>query len=142
MSEPIQAAFLSGVQVREILASIEAEATREGLRVATAVVDRSGRLMGLQVMAGTLLTSDRVAIGKAFAAATFGEPTRSLAGRIPQETLGQLAAVDGRPCFIVGGLPILRGDLCLGGLGISGGPAAVDERLGVHALSIVLGSVA
>lgn len=129
---------LTGDEARTLLARVESAAEDEGVRVAAALVDVTGRLVALQVMAGTLLSSDRVAIGKAFAAACFGEPTRALGERIPAETRAALTAADGRPCFITGGVPVMRDGACVGGLGISGGPAAVDEQVAERALAAVL----
>ena len=99
-------------------------------RVAVAVVDASGRLVAFHAMPGTLLTSDAVAVAKAYTSAVFGRSTRDLAETVPADRWAQIAAVNGgRIIQVPGGLPTP-----LGGVGVSGASADEDERIATAAL--------
>lgn len=139
LSEVFSDPVMRGEKIRRVLEAVEEAALKVSIRVAAALVDRTGRLIGLQVMPGTFLTSDRAAIAKAFAAANFGASTRELRSRIPEDTRTELLSVDGRLSFVVGGVPVSVEGQVIGGLGVSGGLAELDERVGLMALASVEG---
>ncbi len=106
------------------------------LRVAIAIADGRGRLVGLHVMPRTLITSDAVAIAKAFSSAAFASTTRDLGSRIPPDRLQLLSAANGRAIVsIPGGVPIKLGDMCVGAVGVSGGTADQDEEIAMFAIA-------
>jgi uncharacterized protein GlcG (DUF336 family)/catechol 2,3-dioxygenase-like lactoylglutathione lyase family enzyme len=100
-----------------------AEARRDQSRVAAAVVDAGGRLLGFSRLDGASPAAADAAIAKARMAALTGNDTAGLEAAINGErpALEQLAPVLGQPAAAMGGGVALRweGEL-LGGLGVSG----------------------
>lgn len=127
-TEPIQSLRLLEFAIAEA-------ATLDVAAVAVAVVDPGGRLVGFHSMPGTLLTSDDVAIAKAFTAAAFRASTSELAQRVPADRFAQIAHVSTRKIVSVpGGLPVYRDSQFLGAVGVSGATAAQDEQVARAAL--------
>jgi uncharacterized protein GlcG (DUF336 family) len=117
-----------------------AHAEALGIRINVAVTDASGTLAAFLRMPHAFLHSIDIAIDKAYTAASFGFPT----SQWPQLLAGDEALRLGlplRPRLVVfgGGLPIVEGDVRIGGIGVSGGSAEQDEacaRAGLEALGL------
>jgi uncharacterized protein GlcG (DUF336 family)/catechol 2,3-dioxygenase-like lactoylglutathione lyase family enzyme len=109
-----------------------AEARRDGSRVAAAVVDGGGRLLGFRRLDGASPAAAEAAIAKARMAALSGNDTAGQEAAINGErpALLQLAPVLGQPAAAMGGGIALRwqGEL-LGGLGVSGMTPARDGQI-------------
>jgi uncharacterized protein GlcG (DUF336 family) len=111
-----------------------------GIRINVAVTDASGTLVAFLRMPNAFLHSIDIAIDKAYTAASFGFPT----SQWPQILAGDEALRLGlplRPRLVIfgGGLPIVVGDVRIGGIGVSGGSAEQDEacaRAGLEALGL------
>ena len=91
-------------------------------------------MLAMQVMPAAFLTSDSVAVAKAFTAWNFREDTKTLAGKIPESTAHDLMSKEDRLCFIAGGIPIQDDGVIVAGIGVSGAAAAVDEEIASAAL--------
>ena len=67
--------------VKTILEAANAKATEMGVRVSIAVVDARGDLLGLYRMDGARWGTANFSQGKAFASATYGQPSGALSER-------------------------------------------------------------
>ena len=118
-----------------------AKAEALGIRINVAVTDASGTLMAFLRMPGAFLHSIDIAIDKAYTAASFGFPTSAWGAALANDELLR-AGLNARPRLVLfgGGLPVVEGGECIGGIGVSGGSAEQDEvcaAAGLAALGLV-----
>jgi len=108
----------------------------DGYAVSVAVVDRHGVLLTLvrDPLAGPHTVNS--AQGKAFASASMGQPTSSIATIIAENrALDGLRDMDSRIVILGGGLPIVIDDYRVGGIGVGGAPGGhLDEACAAHGL--------
>jgi uncharacterized protein GlcG (DUF336 family) len=137
--EPYREAVIDHRLAGIAVAHAVAQAEEMGIRVCAAVTDVAGRMVAFLRMPGTFLLSGDLALKKATSAAGLGlEPTvveTVLAGEHERVRQGLLL----HPGFteIRGGAPIrLNGEL-IGGIGVSGGSEAQDQRCAAAALAAV-----
>ena len=126
-------------EAKRLCEEIEKHAAKEGRRVVIAVTNTAGNPIAVHVMDGAYLVSFDVAIKKAYSA---------VAVKMPTVELGKLVA-DGATfqgldritdlCTFGGGVPLYRGNILAGGLGISGGTGEEDHALCEYALSVFAG---
>lgn len=112
---------------KRVAAAAEAEARANEWKVVIAVVDDGGHLLFLQRSHDTQFGSVETAIAKAHAAVAFQRPTKAsedavLSGRLIHLALPGVIPADG-------GLPLLREDSIIGGLGISGVRSFQDGQI-------------
>jgi uncharacterized protein GlcG (DUF336 family) len=112
---------------KRVAAAAEAEAVRNNWRVVIAVVDDGGHLLYLQRTHETQFGSVETAITKAHSAVAFQRPTKMsedavLSGRLIHLSLPGVIPAEG-------GIPLLRDDVVIGGLGISGVRSAQDGQI-------------
>ena len=114
-------------QAKKAAEAAEAEATKNGWKMAIAVVSNEGSLIYFGRMEDTQFGSSDVAIRKAKAAAEFRRPTKVFADAVsgsppalPILTLGAIA--------VQGGLPVFSNGKVIGAIGCSGGTAPQDEQ--------------
>lgn len=107
-------------------ASIE-HARQSGFKICVAVVDASGVLTAFLRMPGAPLPSSDIAVDKAYTAVSFGVSTAALGEAMTHHSAAVQAGVPLRPRVVLfgGGLPIMRGDTCIGAVGVSG---ATEEQ--------------
>ncbi|MCA8455498.1 heme-binding protein [Burkholderia multivorans] len=105
-------------------------AERLGVRVNVAVVDAGGLLAAFVRMPGAPLHSIDIAIDKAYTAASFGLPTGAWHDALAAHSEAVRQGLVLRPRFVAfgGGLPIVEDGVLIGGIGVSGGSEAQDER--------------
>ncbi|MBP0464291.1 heme-binding protein [Roseomonas sp. PWR1] len=119
---------------RRVVAAALAEATRQSLPMAVAVVDSGGHLVAFERADGTQLGSIRVAQEKARTSVEFRRPTKAFEDGI----VGGRNAILGLGVMpIEGGIPLLRDGRVIGAIGVSGGTAPQDgviAQAGVAAL--------
>lgn len=126
---------------RAILAAAEKRAGTMAVPMNIAVVDEGAHLLVFARMDGAKLSSIEVAITKARAAALRRAPTgpAMAAGDLGVIlSLGLSLATDGKLTAIRGGLPLMVGGQCVGGIGISAGSEDEDVQVaqaGVDALA-------
>ena len=114
-------------QAKKASDAAEAEAKKNGWRMAIVVVSNAGDLIHFSRIDDTQFGSTDVAIRKAKSAAAFRRPTKvfqdALTGNppaLPILTLGAIA--------VEGGLPLMEGGKVIGAIGCSGGTGAQDSQ--------------
>lgn len=125
-----QAAGLSLAAARRAVDAAVAEARRIGIPMSVAVVDAGDELVAFARMDGADLVSARLARDKAYSALVNRMPTGDLAPVVQPGTefYGYDAVAGGRMIVFAGGLPLERGGVLVGAVGVSGGSAAEDAR--------------
>jgi glc operon protein GlcG len=113
--------------VDAVLTAAEKAALGKGYRVVMAVVDASGRLLGLRRTPDAQPASDQVAIDKARTAAIFVRSSRELEQQVTDGRLGALALHGARA--LIGGIPLVVGDEVVGAIGTSGETTDEDESV-------------
>lgn len=122
---------------KRVATAAEAEALRNGWRVAIAVVDDGGHLLYLERSHDTQFGSVETAIQKAHAAVAFRRPTKASEDAVLSGRLIHLALPGVIPAE--GGLPLEISGFIVGGLGISGVRSFQDGQIaaaGVAALCV------
>jgi glc operon protein GlcG len=114
-------------------------ADKQGYRVVIAVVDASGRLLGLRRTSDAQPASDQVAIDKAHTAAIFVRPSREIEQQVSQGRLGALALHGAHA--LIGGIPLVVGGEVVGAVGTSGETTEEDEAVSLAAAEVVLDTV-
>ena len=114
---------------KRIAAAAQAEAQHNGWRVVIAVVDDGGHLLYLQRSHETQFGSVETAICKAHAAVAFQRPTKASEDAVMSGRLIHLALPGVIPAE--GGVPLMRGGIVVGGLGISGVRSFQDGQVAV-----------
>ena len=133
---------LTAEGAKKIMATATARAKEAGIPVTIAIVDAGGHLMLLERMEGGRFHTVHSATTKAVCAASNRRGTGSK-GAVGQSldvshALGlALAAGPERWTAMEGGAPILIGGECIGGIGVSGGDWATDERIAREAVEAI-----
>ncbi len=109
------------------LAAAEHEAAARGLKVSIAVVDAAGHLLAFARRDRAAPLSVAVAVAKARTAAELSTPT-SVFQQMVDGGKPSLLAVDGLTAA-QGGVPILKGDVAIGAVGVSGASGEEDEQI-------------
>jgi glc operon protein GlcG len=115
-------------QAKKAAEAAEAEAKKNGWRMAITVVSNEGDLIYFSRMEDTQFGSSDVAIRKAKSAAAFRRPTKVFQDAVNANppalailTLGVIA--------VEGGLPLFADSKVIGAIGCSGGTAAEDAQV-------------
>jgi uncharacterized protein GlcG (DUF336 family) len=123
---------------QRLVAEVHAEAARQGVRLAAAVVDRGGNLVAAARMDGAQLGALSLGLDKAFTAVSFGHPTSAWATSSapggPDWGLG--STLGGRTVVFPGGVPLYADGHLVGGLGVSGAASVVDEKCAEQAAGV------
>lgn len=112
---------------KRVASAAEAEAQRNGWRVAIAVVDDGGHLLYLERSHDTQFGSVETAIQKAHAAVAFKRPTKASEDAVLSGRLIHLALPGVIPAE--GGIPLEISGFIVGGLGISGVRSFQDGQI-------------
>lgn len=112
-----------------VLEGVRTTAMAHGRALAATVVDTGGNAVATIRMDGAQLVAAPLAAGKAWTAVACNAPTESWAEcSLPGASdWGLAGCADGRFTVIAGGLPLRVDGRCTGGVGVSGGPAAIDR---------------
>lgn len=113
-------------QAKKIAAGAIAEAQKNGLRAAVAIVDTHGYLVYFEKMDDTQIASVQIAIEKAKASAVYRRPTRAFQEGVAKGGVALLALPGATP--FSGGVPIVDGGKISGAVGVSGGTPDQDEQ--------------
>ncbi len=124
---------LTADDVRKIVDAARDEAQRNGWGVTIAVVDDGGHPLHLERLDGARVGTVAVALGKARTAAFLHVPTAGLQARVKDNPA--MLALDYTP--LPGGLPLLCGTHCIGGIGVSGVVAEQDEQIGAAGTAVL-----
>ena len=117
----------------------EKKAAEIGVPQVIAVADESGNLIAFSRMDGGKTSSIQIAVAKAFTAGAARNPTMFYNEHcVPgSPAFGIHVSNDGKFSTIGGGLPVMSGKDCVGGIGVSSGTPAEDiavAEAGVKAL--------
>lgn len=116
---------------RRIIAAGEAKAKQVGQPMNIAVVDAGGNLVAHVRMDGAWIGSVNISINKAFTSRAFDITTKAL-GENSQPTnqfFGIHASNDGKVMIFAGGIPLKKGDIVVGAVGVSGGSGEQDHAV-------------
>lgn len=131
-SKPI----LTSAETHAMAAASRAEAERIGINVTIAIVDDGANLLYLERLDGAKVMSIEIATQKACTSAISHRPTATFVQRVEQSvTFLRVPGI----LPLQGGMPILAGEQCVGGVGVSGGSGEQDEQIasaGIAALKL------
>ena len=130
---------ISHEQARKALAGAIAEARKQALPMAVAVVDNAGQLVAFERMDNTQTGSTLVAQDKASSAAMFRRPTKAFQDVVAGGGAGLRILMLRGANGIEGGLPLTMDGKIIGGIGVSGGTGEQDGSVakgGVDALAV------
>ena len=119
---------------KQMAATAVAKAEQAGIAITVAVADAGGHLMVLERMDGGRFHTVHSSTTKAVCAASNKRPTSSHGAQGQTldvaHALGlALAAGPERWTAMEGGCPVIVAGECIGGVGVSGGDWATDERI-------------
>lgn len=118
--------------IKNMAAVVEAEAQKRNVHVTLAIVDDSLNLLYLEKGDGATLNTIEFAQKKARHAAAYHQPSRMGAEAVKNGNVAAMAMPDFFPNQ--GGLPIKVGDVCIGGIAVSGAASEIDEAIAQAAL--------
>lgn len=132
----VNATSVSLALAQELLAQVQASSRARSILTAAVVVDCGGHVVASAKMDGAQLGAMGLASDKAFTAAAFGHPSsRWTHSSTPgNKDWGLGSSLGGRISVVAGGVPILVDGRLVGGLGVSGAAADVDEQCAREAL--------
>jgi glc operon protein GlcG len=138
----VQSKRLTLAGARKMMETATTGAEKAGCAVAVSIVDAGGHAVLVQRMDGGRFHTIHSATTKAVCAASNKRPTMAK-GAAGQDldtvhALGlALAAGAERWTAMEGGYPILVDGECIGGIGVSGGPWELDDRLAREAVESI-----
>lgn len=118
--------------IKNMAATVEAEALKRNVHVTLAIVDDSLNLLYLEKGDDATLNTIQFAQKKARHAAAYRQPSRLGAESVKNGNVAALAMPDFFPNQ--GGLPIKIDNVCIGGIAVSGASSDVDEAIAQAAL--------
>ena len=113
-------------QARKVLAAAIADARKQNLPMAVAIVDNAGQLVAFERMDNTQTASVLVAQDKAMAAAMYRRPTKVFQDALAAGGAGLRIVTLRGATAVEGGLPIVIDGKIIGGIGVSGGSSEQD----------------
>jgi glc operon protein GlcG len=113
---------------KKAMAAAEAEATKNGLGVAIAIVDSGANLVMLHRLDNAQLSSVRIAEQKARTAAEFRRPTKVFEDAVAGGGVGLRVLTFGAS-VAEGGVPIVSGGKVVGAIGVSGVQSHQDAQV-------------
>ena len=133
---------LTHAGAKKIADTAVAKAKQVGIAISVAVADAGGHLIALERMDGGRFHSLHSATTKAVCAASNKRPTSSHGAQEQAldvaHALGlALAAGPERWTAMEGGCPVIVEGECIGGVGVSGGDWATDERIAREAVEAI-----
>ncbi len=133
---------LTHAGARKIAATAIGKAEQAGIAISVAIADAGGHLIVLERMDGGRFHSLHSATTKAVCAASNKRPTSSHGAQGQPLDLAHalglaLAAGPERWTAMEGGCPVMVDGECIGGVGVSGGDWATDERIAREAVESI-----
>lgn len=107
-------------QAKKMLEAGEKEALKQEVPMAMAITDSGGNLMAFRRMDNTALMSTQIALDKSYTTVLGKQPTSDLCSPYKSGLLVPLFYHE-RWITFPGGYPIIKGNVIVGGLGVSGG---------------------
>src|SRR3954468_22826528 len=127
---------------RTMAATAITKAQEAGIAISCAIADAGGHLVVLERMDGGRFHTVHSATTKAVCAASNRRPTSAQGAQAQPLDVAHaiglaLAAGPERWTAMEGGFPIVVGGECIGGIGVSGGDWATDERIAQAAVAAI-----
>ncbi|MEO5986625.1 MAG: heme-binding protein [Candidatus Limnocylindria bacterium] len=125
-----QASGMTLAAARRAIEAVERLATEMRVAMSVAIVDSGDQLVAFARMDAADLVGIDLARAKAFTALVNRMPTRDLAPLVQPgaEFYGYDSLAAGRMVVFAGGMPIERGGVLIGAIGVSGGSSGEDQR--------------
>lgn len=125
-----QASGMTLAAARRMIDAVETTAREMKVALSVAVVDSGDQLVAFARMDGADLVTIDLARNKAFSALMNRMPTRDLAPLVQpgSEFYGYDSLAGGRMVVFAGGMPVERGGMLVGAVGVSGGSSDEDQR--------------
>ena len=120
---------------RKISAAAEAEAAGNSWNVCIAILDDGGHLLHLARMDGATPANADIAVQKARTAALTRRSSKTWEDRV---AAGRLVMIKMPVLPVQGGLPIISGGVCVGGVGVSGVQSHEDEQIAAAGIRAVI----
>jgi len=122
---------------RRVIAAGEAKAVELKQPMNIAVVDAGANLVAHVRMDGAWIGSIDVAINKAFTSKAFDISTKDLAENAQpgEQFYGIQGSNHGRIMIFAGGIPLKRGGVVVGAVGVSGGSGTQDQAVAEAAVA-------
>ena len=116
---------------RKVIRAGQQKAHDIGQPMNIAVVDAGANLVAFERMEGAWLGSIDISINKAFTARAFDIETKALGenSQSGDQFFGIHASNHGRVMIFAGGVPLKRGDMVVGAVGVSGGSGKQDQAV-------------
>ena len=116
---------------RRMIAAAEKKAQEIGQPMNIAVVDQGGNLVAHVRMDNAWIGSVDISINKAWTARAFDISTKQLAelSQSGDQFFGIHASNHGRVMIFAGGIPLKRGNVVVGAIGVSGGLGKQDQAV-------------
>ncbi len=116
-------------KAKAVIEAVEACATAQGKQAVIAVAGADGNPIAVHVMDGAFLVSYEVAVKKAYTAVAVKMSTKELSALCqPGGTFYGLQALD-KVITFGGGIPLVKGGVIVGSVGVSGGTGEEDHAL-------------
>ncbi|HKW39212.1 MAG TPA: heme-binding protein [Burkholderiales bacterium] len=136
---------LTHAGAKKIVDTAVAKARQAGIAISVVVADAGGNLVALERMDGGRFHTVHSATTKAVCCASNKRPTSSQGAQGQAldvaHALGlALAAGPERWTAMEGGCPVIVGSECIGGVGVSGGDWATDERIARESVEALVAS--
>lgn len=116
---------------KRLIEAVELQAKQMGVKAVIAVSNKGANPVAVHCMDDSFIASFDVAVQKAYTCAALKMSTADL--KTLSQPGGELYGIQhtnqGRIIIFGGGVPIMSGDTCIGGLGVSGGSEAEDTAL-------------
>ena len=128
---------ISHEAARKVVAGAVAEARKQNLPMAIAVVDNAGQLVAFERMDNTQTASISVAQDKSISAATYRRPTKVFQDLVAGGGVGLRVLTLRGAVAVEGGMPLVVDGKIVGAIGVSGGTSEQDGMVakgGVDAL--------
>ena len=125
-------------QAKKTVAGAIAEARKQNLPMAVAVVDTAGQLVAFERMDNTQTASTAVAQDKAVSAAMYRRPSKAFQDLVAGGGVGLRVLTLRGAVAVEGGLPLTVDGKIVGAIGVSGGSSEQDgavAKAGVDALA-------
>ncbi len=121
----------------KILQAAMAKAESMGVPQCISIVDPGGHLLAFARMNGAFVQSIDTSLRKAMTAASYSEPTGTIAEGID---LRLAIATQGKRINLPGGLPIIVDGHTIGGIGVGSGTGAQDREVAKAGLAALEGA--
>jgi len=120
---------------RRVIRAGQQKAHDIGQPMNIAVVDAGANLVAFERMEGAWIGSIDIAINKAFTARAFEIETKALGenSQSGDQFFGIHNSNHGRVMIFAGGVPLKRGDMVVGAVGVSGGMGKQDQAVAAAA---------